>query len=87
VPGAASQVKSGTAALPALWLPTPTTEITHTTIEEILSGKNVDWMEKVSDEQYRLKKELHDEKPIGLRRQSRTLTGAAAGMGLATASL
>jgi quercetin dioxygenase-like cupin family protein len=32
---------------------TPTTAMTHIAITEALDGKNVDWMEKVSDEQYR----------------------------------
>ena len=32
---------------------TPTTAMTHIAIQETQSGKNVDWMEKVSDEQYR----------------------------------
>jgi quercetin dioxygenase-like cupin family protein len=32
---------------------TPTTAMTHIAILETLDGKNVDWMEKVSDEQYR----------------------------------
>ena len=32
---------------------TPTTGMTHTAIQEAIGGKNVDWMEKVSDEQYR----------------------------------
>ncbi len=31
---------------------TPTTAMTHIAIQEKLEGKNVDWMEKVSDEQY-----------------------------------
>jgi len=31
----------------------PTTAMTHIAVTEILNGKNVDWMEKVSDEQYR----------------------------------
>jgi quercetin dioxygenase-like cupin family protein len=31
---------------------TPTTAMTHTAIQEQLGGKTVDWMEKVSDEQY-----------------------------------
>lgn len=31
----------------------PTTAMTHTAIQEQLDGKVVDWMEKVSDEQYR----------------------------------
>jgi quercetin dioxygenase-like cupin family protein len=32
---------------------TPTTAMTHIAIHEQLDGKMVDWMEKVSDEQYR----------------------------------
>ena len=32
---------------------TPTTAMTHIAVQEFLNGKNVDWMEKVSDEQYR----------------------------------
>ena len=32
---------------------TPTTAMTHIAIQEQLDGKTVDWMEKVSDEQYR----------------------------------
>src|SRR6266487_885840 len=32
---------------------TPTAAMTHIAIQEALNGKNVDWMEKVSDEQYR----------------------------------
>jgi quercetin dioxygenase-like cupin family protein len=32
---------------------TPTTAMTHTAIQESVSGKNVDWMEKVTDGQYR----------------------------------
>ena len=31
----------------------PTTAMTHIAIQETLDGKNVDWLEKVSDEQYR----------------------------------
>jgi quercetin dioxygenase-like cupin family protein len=31
----------------------PTTAMTHIAIQEALDGKAVDWMEKVSDEQYR----------------------------------
>ena len=31
----------------------PTTAMTHIAIQESLNGKTVDWMEKVSDEQYR----------------------------------
>jgi quercetin dioxygenase-like cupin family protein len=34
---------------------TPTTAMTHIAIQEALDGKVVDWMEKVSDEQYRAK--------------------------------
>ena len=32
---------------------TPTTAMTHTAVQEQLDGKAVDWMEHVSDEQYR----------------------------------
>jgi quercetin dioxygenase-like cupin family protein len=32
---------------------TPTNAMTHIAIQETQNGKNVDWMEKVSDEQYR----------------------------------
>ena len=32
---------------------TSTTAMTHIAIQEKLDGKNVDWMEQVSDEQYR----------------------------------
>ena len=32
---------------------TPTTAMTHIAIQESLNGKTVDWLEKVSDEQYR----------------------------------
>ena len=31
---------------------TPTTAMTHIAVQELLNGKNVDWMEKVSDAQY-----------------------------------
>jgi quercetin dioxygenase-like cupin family protein len=31
----------------------PTTAMTHIAIQEYLDGKAADWMEKVSDEQYR----------------------------------
>jgi hypothetical protein len=31
----------------------PTTAMTHIAIQEGLDGKVVDWMEKVSDEQYK----------------------------------
>jgi len=33
---------------------TPTTAMTHIAIQEALDGKTVDWMEKVSDQQYRV---------------------------------
>ena len=33
----------------------PTTAMTHTAIQEALNGKPVDWMEHVTDEQYRAK--------------------------------
>jgi quercetin dioxygenase-like cupin family protein len=32
---------------------TPTTAMTHIAVQETLDGKNVDWLDKVSDEQYR----------------------------------
>jgi quercetin dioxygenase-like cupin family protein len=32
---------------------TPTTAMTHIAIQETLNGKNVDWLEKVGDDQYR----------------------------------
>ncbi|BAY59179.1 cupin 2 domain-containing protein (plasmid) [Leptolyngbya boryana NIES-2135] len=32
---------------------TPTTAMTHIALQEALDGKNVDWMEQVSDDQYR----------------------------------
>jgi quercetin dioxygenase-like cupin family protein len=32
---------------------TPTTAMTHIAIQEALNGKAVEWMEKVSEEQYR----------------------------------
>jgi quercetin dioxygenase-like cupin family protein len=34
----------------------PTTAMTHIAIHEALNGKAVDWMEKVSDEQYQAKR-------------------------------
>ena len=33
---------------------TPTTAMTHVAIQEVLDGKIVDWMEQVSDEEYRV---------------------------------
>lgn len=32
---------------------TPTTAMTHIAVQETINGKNVDWLEKVTDEQYR----------------------------------
>ena len=32
---------------------TPTTAMTHIAVQETLDGKNVDWMEKVGNDQYR----------------------------------
>ncbi len=32
---------------------TPKTAMTHIAVQELQNGKNVDWLEKVSDEQYR----------------------------------
>jgi quercetin dioxygenase-like cupin family protein len=37
----------------------PTTAVTHIAIQEHLNGKVVDWMEHVSDEQYRVGTEGH----------------------------
>ncbi len=34
---------------------TPTTAMTHIAIQEQIDGKTVEWMEKVSDEQYQAK--------------------------------
>lgn len=48
-----------------IWIPagakhwhgaTPASSVTHIAIQENLDGRNVDWLEKVSDEQYRLSK-------------------------------
>ena len=45
-----------------IWLPpgekhwhgaTPTTAMTHIAVQENLNGKVVEWMEKVTDDQYR----------------------------------
>jgi quercetin dioxygenase-like cupin family protein len=55
--GSIEEVQSGD----VVWFPpgekhwhgaTPTTAITHIAVQEALNGKNVDWMEKVSDMQY-----------------------------------
>ena len=35
---------------------TPTTTMTHIAIQETLDSRAVDWLEKVTDEQYRLRK-------------------------------
>ena len=56
--GPIEEVRSGD----VVWFPpglkhwhgaTPTTAMTHIAIQELLDGKTVDWLEKVSDEQYR----------------------------------
>ena len=45
-----------------MWIPTgvkhwhgaaAATGVTHTAIQEGLDGRNVDWLEKITDEQYR----------------------------------
>jgi quercetin dioxygenase-like cupin family protein len=45
-----------------IWLPpgekhwhggTPSTAMTHTAVQDALDGKQVDWMEQVSDDQFR----------------------------------
>ena len=55
--GPAEEVRPGD----VVWFPsglkhwhgaTPTTAMTHIAIQETVNGKNVDWLEKVSDEQY-----------------------------------
>jgi quercetin dioxygenase-like cupin family protein len=55
--GAIEQIRPGD----VVWFPpgekhwhgaTPTTAVTHIAIQEQLDGKAVDWLEKVSDEQY-----------------------------------
>ena len=38
----------------------PTTAMTHTAIQEDLEDKSVEWMEKVSDQQYTAKAQPHD---------------------------
>ncbi|MDX6695524.1 MAG: hypothetical protein QOF02_3127 [Blastocatellia bacterium] len=40
---------------------TSTTGMSHIAIQEMLDGKNVEWMEKVSDEQYR--KDVFEKRP------------------------
>jgi quercetin dioxygenase-like cupin family protein len=56
--GAIEEIRKGD----VIWIPpgvkhwhgaTPTTAMTHIAIQEQLNGKAVEWMEKVSDEQYR----------------------------------
>jgi 4-carboxymuconolactone decarboxylase len=37
----------------------PGSAMTHTAIQEMLNGKNVDWMEKVTDEQYKSDAQLN----------------------------
>ena len=39
----------------------PTTAMTHIAIVERLDGKSVDWMEKVSDEEYAAAARLHSQ--------------------------
>ena len=55
--GAIEEVRPGD----VVWFPpglkhwhgaTPTTAMTHIAIQEMINGKNVDWLEHVSDEQY-----------------------------------
>ena len=43
----------------------PTTAMTHIAIQESLDGKAVDWLEKVSDEQYRQRGQVSVETPEG----------------------
>ena len=55
--GAKEEIRSGD----VVWCPpavkhwhgaTPTTAVTHIAVQEAKDGKHVDWLEKVSDEQY-----------------------------------
>jgi quercetin dioxygenase-like cupin family protein len=55
--GAVQEIRPGD----VVWIPpavkhwhgaTPTTAMTHIAIQEHVDGKVVDWMEKVTDEQY-----------------------------------
>ena len=72
----------------------PTTAMTHIAIQEKLDGKAVDWMEKVSDEQYRqtLQAPLAEPLQLTMSQQHRkdkvvVITGASSGLGEATARL
>jgi quercetin dioxygenase-like cupin family protein len=56
--GAIQEIREGD----VVWIPpsqkhwhgaTPTTRMTHIAIQEYLDGKNVEWLERVSDDQYR----------------------------------
>jgi hypothetical protein len=40
---------------------TPTTAMSHIAIQESLDGRNVDWLEKVTDEQYQRKGRAYDD--------------------------
>jgi len=61
--GRKSRAARSRRSIPAMWSASlqvralawcgPTTAVTHIAIQEALDGKVVDWMEKVSDEQYR----------------------------------
>jgi quercetin dioxygenase-like cupin family protein len=50
---------------------TPTTAMTHIAIQESQNGKNVEWLEKVTDEQY-LCLGLSQERGAGIRRTGHT---------------
>jgi quercetin dioxygenase-like cupin family protein len=61
---------------------TPTTAMTHIAIQEVLNGKAVDWMEKVSDEQYRALSRRQTAgafDPIGVQEMQKRGLGRAGG--------
>ncbi len=45
---------------------TPTTAMTHIAVQEALEGKVVDWMEKVSDDEYRKSRVSDSVPPLAL---------------------
>jgi quercetin dioxygenase-like cupin family protein len=64
--GQVEEIKTGD----VIWCPpkvkhwhgaSPTTAMTHIAITGTINGKNVEWMEKVTDEQYNGKKGVHHE--------------------------
>ena len=51
--GSIEEIRPGDVVWFEAFARTPTTAMTHIAITEFQNGKNVDWLEKVSDEQYR----------------------------------